>query len=311
MASAPSYTVDASPNGFIEQVKLLAHVPLNQRTYTAEQLLALGDNELRTSLLRQILQVREGYYLTWLEYDVNSAGSYAIPPRAIGGRVHSIQLRVGTAIYPLSRIEPMVLTNTETPPTNSYGFWFEGNRIVTLPKVTSGKLRIYYYVRPSNLTSQTNCALVQSISGNNVTVAALPSGYTVGKRVDMTQAQPPFGILATDSEITAINTLTLTLSSVPEELAEGDWVSLAGTTCIPQIPLEFVPLLCQRVAVKVLEGQGYLPKMQMAQRKLEEMERDVLSIINPRDEGNPKVITPSRGLISPGPARRGRWFVGV
>jgi hypothetical protein len=61
----------------------------------------------------------------------------------------------------------------------------------------------------------------------------------------------------------------------------------------------------------VLEGQGYLPKMQMAQRKLEEMERDVLSIINPRDEGNPKVITPSRGLISPGPARRGRGFVGA
>lgn len=311
MASVPSYTVDAVPNGFIEQVKLLAHVPLNQRTYTAEQLLALGDNELRTSLLRIILDVREGYYLTWTEYPLTAEGVYPLPRRAIGGRIHTVQLRVGTLIYQLSRIEPLILTNTQTPPLNTYGFWFEGNNIVTLPKLTTGTCRIYYYVRPSNMTSQVNCAQVQTIVGTNVTVTALPSGYAIGSLVDMTQAQPPFGILSTDVSITNISSLTLTLSSVPSELQVGDWISLAGTTCIPQLPFEFVPLLCQRVSVKVLEGQGYLPKMQVAQKKLEEMEKDVQAIINPRDEGNPKVIQPSRGLIVAGPARRGGWFVGT
>jgi hypothetical protein len=310
MATAPSYTVDASPNGFIEQVKTLAHVPLNQRTYTSEKLLALGDNELRTALLRQILDVREGYYLTYVDYAMTSDGIYPVPRRAIGGRINGVQLRNGNIIYSLTRIEPMQLTNTQNPPANTYGFWFEGNNLVTCPVLSIGTCRIYYYVRPSNMTSQTNCAQVSVINGLDVTFTAVPSGYSIGTLCDFTQAQPPFGILATDSEVTATGSNTLTFDAVPADLEVGDYVSLAGTTCIPQLPFEYHPLLFQRVAVKVLEGQGYIPKMQAAQKKLEDMEKDVQSIINPRDEMNPKVITPSRSIVISGPAMRGGWFVG-
>lgn len=311
MASRPSYTVDASPNGFIEQVKLLAHVPLAQVTYTPEQLLSIGDSELRTAILRQILQVREGYYLTYLDYPVNDLGIFPVPSRAIAGRIHTVQMVVGTLVYPLARIEPMVLLNTESPPTNTYAFWFEGNNIVTLPKLNSGVCRIYFYCRPSNLTSQVNCAQVQSIAGLDVTVASLPSGYSIDSLCDFTQDQPPFGILMVDNPILNVSSLTLTFAVLPPQLAVGDWVSLAGTSCIPQMPLEFQPLLNQRVSVKVLEGQGYLPKMAAAQKKLMEMEADIESIISPRDEGNPKVITPSRGLLNAGPGIRGGWFVGT
>lgn len=307
----PSYTTD---NELIPQVQRLAHIPLSNVTFQPVDICAFGDGECRTALLRQILSVRESYYLTNIDIPVNSTGVYAIPYRAIAGRLHDVQMVVGTLVYQLARIEPKDMTNTINPPTNTYAFWFSGNNIVTLPILPAGVVRFWHYVRPSNLVSSTTCAQVTAINlaANTVTVSALPTNYVVNTLIDFTQDQPPFGLLEYDVAITnvASNVLTFGSGLVPPTLAVGDWICLAGTTPVPQIPLEFHPLLAQRISVKILESQGYTQKMQAAQAKLMEMEKDVMSIINPRDEGNPKKITPNRGLVRPGPNRGGGfWYV--
>jgi hypothetical protein len=307
----PSYTVDTSDTGFLAAVQRLAHIPIAQNTFTTAGLCAFGDSETRTSLLKQILSVREGYYLTYVDIPVNATGIYPIPYRAIAGRIHDVQMVVGTSVYQLARIEPRDMTNTINPPTNTYAFWLQGNYIVTLPILSSGSVRIWHYVRPSNLVASTSCGQVTVITPTTVTVSAAPSTFLTGVNIDFTQAQPPFGLLSYDVAISNIvsNTLTFASGAIPSTLAVGDWICLAGTTPVPQMPLEFYPLLEQRVAVKVLESQGYAAKLEVAQKKLMEMEKDVLSIINPRDEGNPKKITPNRGVVGPGPSRKGFWNV--
>ena len=305
----PSYTTD---NELVPAVKRLAHIPLANVTFQPTDICAFADDELRTALLSQILSVRESYYLRSKDIPVNASGVYPIPSRAIAGRAHMFQMVVGTLVYPLARIEPKDMVNTINPPTNTYGFYFQGNDIVTLPILPSGVLRTWHYLRPSNLVAQATCGQITVINGDTVTVSAVPTGYTPGVLVDFTQDQPPFGLLSYDLSITGVsgNNISFAAGTVPSTLAVGDWVSLAGTTCVPQLTLEFHPLLAQRVVVKILESQGYFQKMDVAQKKLMEMTKDVIAIINPRDEGNSKKITPNRGLVRPGPNRGGGfWYV--
>ncbi|MBA2708923.1 MAG: hypothetical protein H0U59_14050 [Gemmatimonadaceae bacterium] len=304
MATPPSYTTTE----LIAQSKRIANVPLNDTTVTAVDILSFGDAELRTSILSQILSVQEGYYRTFKDIAVNATGRYSIPGRAIGMRVSDVQMVDGDSVWNLARIEPRQLSSATNPPTNTYAFYLEGNDIVTVPPLPSGVCRVYYYVRPGMLVATSSCGQILSIVGNDVTVSALPSGYAVATLVDFQQANPPFGILVVDAQILAVNTNTLTFTTVPTTLAVGDWICLAGTSCIPQLPAEFHPLLAQRIAVKILERQGYLSKMEAAQKKLLEMEKALLGILSPRAEGNAKKITPNRNLVSPS-ARGGRWFV--
>lgn len=302
----PSYTVD---NEFIPQVQRLAHIPLSNVTFLSTDLCAFGNDELRTAILRQILSVRESYYLTQANLTLNSSGSYPIPYRAIGGKIHDAQMIVGNSVYQLARIEPKDLNNTVNPPTNAYAFYFQANNIVTIPILTTGVLSVWYYLRPSNLVVSSTCCQVTAITATTVTVSSIPSTYVTNTVIDFTQDQPPFGLLSYDQTIVSVNsgtsTFTFGASVIPATLAIGDWICLAGTTCVPQIPLEFHPLLAQRVSVKVLESQGYIPKMEVAQKKLMEMEKDLFDILNPRSEGNAKKISPNRALILPGPGRRG------
>lgn len=305
----PSYTTD---NELVPQVQRLAHIPLSNVTFLPTDICAFGDNECRTALLRQILSVRESYYLTYIDIPVNASGIYHIPSRAIGQRVHDIQMVVGTIVYQLARIEPKDMVNTINPPTNTYAFWLQGNDIVTLPILNSGVVRIWHYVRPSLLVAQATCCQVTVITATTVTVAAVPTTYTTGTVIDFTQDQPPFNLLSYDVPIlnAASTVFTFGAGLIPVDLAVGDWVCLSGTTPVPQLPLEFHSLLAQRISVKVLESQGYLEKMKAAQAKLKEMETDIMSIINPRDEGNAKKITPNRAVVRPGPSRgRGFWYV--
>lgn len=313
--ASPIYTVDAPTTGLIASVQRRAHIPLANVTFTPGDICAFGDDVTRTAIVRQILSVREAYYLSSLSYSLNNTGVFPIPYRAIGQRVNKIQMVVGTIVYPMVRIEPGDLTNTINPPTNTYAFYLEGNNIVTIPILNSGNLVVWYYPRPSNLAVSTQCMQVASVNlvANQVTVVSLGSGgYSNGSIIDFTQSQAPFSLLYYDIPIVNITGTTITFGSgnIPPNLAVGDWICYAQTTCVPQMPMDFQALLAQRVTVEVLQSQGYTGKLPAAQAKLQEMEADLLKIINPRDEGNSKKIMPNRGLVRPGPNRQGGyWYV--
>lgn len=95
--------------------------------------------------------------------------------------------------------------------------------------------------------------------------------------------------------VTDITGTDITLSAAVDDLAVGDWLALEGQTPIPQIPVEFRILLTQRVVVKIYELQGYLDKMKAAQEKLKEYEQDVFSLITPRVSSSTKIIHPTNG----------------
>lgn len=308
MAGNVSYTLD---NYITPSVVRLSHLPVANTTFQAADISALCDGEISTAILKTILSAREGFYLRYVDLTVDSNGTVAIPSRTIGGRIHKVQFVSGNVILNAARIDPSDITNTISPPTNAYAFYLQGNDIVTLP-IATVPVRVWYFLRPSSITPSANCAQVTAITSTTVTVSATPSTFTTSFPVDFVQDQPPFGLLSYDKSMTVVSGTTLTFAAgvIPATLAVGDWVCPAGQSPVAQIPLEFLPVLTQRVAVKVLEIQGHMQRLQAAQAKLAEIERDVLGIIDPRVEENPRKITPDRGLVAPGYGRRNNWIVG-
>lgn len=302
-----SYTLD---NYLLPGVVRNSHLPVANVTFQAADIGVICDDEISTGILETILSTREGFYLRSVDITPDSNGVVQIPYRTIGGRVHDVQMVSGSMYIPMTRIEPSDLTNSISPPANGYAFYFRGNEIVTVPPSTS-PLRIWHYPRPSSITPEANCAQVTAIGATTVTVSATPSTFTASALLDFVQDQPPFGLLSYDKTLVSAigNVLTFTSGDIPSALAVGDWVCPAGLSPVAQIPLEFQPLLKQRATCRVLEFQGHMQRLEAAQAKLAEMEKKTLGIINPRAEENPKKITPSRSLVSPGIGRN-NWIVG-
>jgi len=290
-------------NDIFENVKLLSHMPEGNATFTEANVITLADRELQTALIKQILSVREGYYLTYEDFDVNSTGEYAIPSKAIGGALYNIEILQNSTVIQVNRIEPQEQFSTLYPTSYAYGFYIKGNTIKIMPVPPVGDPRIWYLRRPNKLVATSACGQITAVSGADITVSSLPSTFLVGTSVDLAQDQPTFNILGT-REITAINSLTVTLDSAVTDLAVGDWLCLENQTPVPQIPVEFRPLLEQRVVVKVYELQGYLPKMQAAQAKLKELEKDLFDLITPRTQAAGKIIMPvNGGFMTPSSTR--------
>lgn len=301
---ANSYTTTE----LISTIKLVGNIPPAQTPFTNANILTLADNELQTALLRQIVGVRENYFITTKDFTIVDASVYDIPPRAIAMALDDIKIINGTTIYNVARTEIGDQFATNTSVTGYFTFFIENNKIHIVPNPQTGQIRFYYNRRPNTLIPITQAAQITAINTGTftVTVAAVPSTISTSIACDLIQDQPGFLSLEDDTTPTATTSTTITFSSLPDGLAVGDWVSPAGQSPVPQIPVEFRPLLIQRVVVKYYELQGYKDKMSVSQKKLDEMEKDLFTLINPRVAEESKTAVANQNIIG-GFARWLRW----
>ncbi len=290
--AANSYTTTQ----LITSIRNKGNIPTSQTPFTDSDLLLLADDELDTALLRQLLSVRENYYLTYEDYEIADDGIYELPSRCIADAVANVQLLNGTTVTNIDRSEVSQQFATNESPSGFYSFFFMGSAINLQPNPTTGYVRIWYYLRPNTMVLTSEAAQVTVISGNTLTFDTIPTTITTGTPCDFIKDQPHFNTLSFDETPTVVTSTQITFASVPDDLVVGDWICLAGQTCVPQIPVEFRPLLVQRVVVKYNEIQGYLDKMKASQAKLDAMEKDLLQLINPRASGSPKRVVPNQNL---------------
>lgn len=302
---ANRYTTDQLISG----IELVSHMPLSNATFTPEQILQLADWELETALMSQILSIRAGYYLEYVDYEQVESGLYPIPADAIAGALSNVELIQNTTIIPVNQIEESEQYSTISPTSTSYGFFIKGNMVQILPKPNVGFARLWYLRRPNSMVLTTAAAQITAINGATVTVSSLPSTYAIDTVINVCQDQPTFDMLS-ERVITNIAGTDVTLDEAVDTMVVGDWIALQNQTPVPQIPVEFRPLLIQRVVVKVYELQGYLPKMQVAQKKLEEMEKQLFSLITPRVQNQTKVIMPVNGGFMNAGRSRGNFPAG-
>jgi hypothetical protein len=184
--------------------------------------------------------------------------------------------------------------------TGPQGYYIKGNQILLSPLPTSSgdTLRLAYFRRPSKFVLTTACAQITSIDTINfqVVVASLPSTMTSGS-VDFVQADSPYDILSMDNTISGTSGTTMTFTSLPDDLAVGDYVCLAGQSCTPMIPEELIPCLTQ-AALCVCLASKKDSSVKLELEKLEQMKTSIVNMISPRTKSNDVKIRNNNSLLN-------------
>ena len=287
----------------IASIKRRAMIPSNQKTFTNDDFLELLNEELDTSILPYLIEQHQEHLVDYIDIPVEdgrlvgNTRRYTIPYRAIGNKLRDVAF-VGTdqQIYELSRIE----LDDQADYQNSFAyttrdvFYLQSDEVVIPSEFPQdrGFIRMFYYLRPNKLVLTERTAKVTGIDQTNkiVTVDSFPDVFFTASKLDLIGAKTPNKTLAYDVSIVSFdsNTKKITLSNLPENLAVGDYVSLAEETCVPQIPTEMHPILAQAAAIYCLEALNDESAKMNAMVKLKAMKDGVMNLIENRVEGAPQ-----------------------
>lgn len=293
----------------ITSIKRSASVPTAQTVFQESDFLQMADNEIRSKLVPLVLKTMEELWVRQVDYSIvaNQSG-YLIPTRAIASALRDVQIidkNNDQNRIELPRLSPDNLYSSYSG--NYYftvqksGFYLQGNQVILYPTPTQANniLRLSYYCRPNSLVDPTACAQVTAIntSLNQITVSALPSTISTTTPLDFVKANPGFECSAIDQMPTNVAGTVLTFgSSLPADLSVGDYLCLAGQSCVVQVPVELQPLLIQYVVVRVLSSQGDAQALQAAVQELTKLEENALLLISPRVAGQAKRVTNGRSV---------------
>lgn len=308
--------IDYTTVGLLASIRRRASIPSTATTGSADvDLLAYVNEELQLHMTAQLIQVREEYFLKHSDTALSaSTTSYRIPVRAIAGALRNVQLldSSGKPVVQLSRLSQEKLAEYKNQ-TQTVGYLVEGNNIRLYPTASWGgatSLRLSYFERPSEVTAIGNgCRQIQAINygTSQITISSV-TGFTTSTLVDFVRGTPNFETLGMDFLPTNAASTVLTFSSLPTGLVVGDYVSLAQTSPVPQLPGEFHPILAQRAAIRFLAAVNDTEQLQVARGELGRMEQALGVLTSPRVEGGPRKIFQMNGALA---GNRWRYRNGV
>lgn len=295
--------IDYTTTELVADLKRRVLVPTKQSLFDESEFIAFMSNEMISKVVPLIMRHKEDYFVKYEDQTVIAGtDDYAIPIRAIGAKLKDICFvdAEGTE-SPIDRIEygdkqvPQVLDVN-----SSGGFYFRGNYVVLHPSgdYVGKTLRLYYYRRPNRLVKANRGGKILSINTGTkeVTLDSAPTDWTAATVVDVTKGKPPFDPVADDQTLTNKAGFVLTFSSLPSRMAVGDYIAEQYETIVPQVPYEAYPLISQLGGIKVVEGLGNTAKLQAAQAKFNELEKEFVYTINPRADEKPKRAISRTGL---------------
>lgn len=305
--------IDYTTEGIIASIKRRITLPDAQNLYTPSDLIAFMTDEMSSTIEPLVHSVQQEYWVNKLDVLlVQGQTDYTIPVRGImnGLRLITLVDNAGNEIeFPLLRPEYTASAYSWLSPYTTAvlcGFIMEDDHIVVFPKTVVNNptmsVRFRFERQPNQLCGVLDAGQITAIVGNVVTVNNIPSDWTTSTEFDIIKGTPAFVSRGDDLTISAIDPvlLTITFNSLPSSVAIGDWVCLANTSPIPQIPFQLFPYLAQAVATKCLEGLADLEPLQSAQQKLGLMKEDALKVLQPRDMGNVQTVVNRSGLFENG-----------
>jgi hypothetical protein len=308
---------DYTTTGLLASIRRRASLPNTATAGTADaDLLAYANEELRLRLTAQIMSLREDYFLTHDDRALSGV-RYRIPTRAIGGKLAGVYLldAEGNVRDKLERESHTRLEDWGVGAVgNASAIHIEGNTVVLLPSAssTATTIRLSYYARPGELVAAGAGSVaipISAIVGGVATVKADVGGGS-SDPLDIVKASPGFettlmdAVAALDSSgFGATGEATATFASL-DGVEAGDYITPAGTSPIPQIPVEFHAILAQRTALKALQALGDKAGVDDAKRELAEMEEAIGILASPRVDSSPQKIVNRGGALGGGWRRR-------
>ncbi len=282
---------------FLSSVERQSFSPANQATFSTSDILALGDEILLSTVIPELVGVREEYYVTYKDYMITAnQAAYTLPQRSMGmaaREVHIVDINGNVRNLPRISVDSLNLRSHSSSTPDA--FYLRGDSLVLspTPASTTGTLRVYYSLAPGSLVETTACAVISAIntSTNVISVATIPSTWVTGNSFDLIQSTGSHAALSIDNVSTTVSGTDITLPSLPTGLAVGDYVCLAGESCLIQLPNDVRPMLATLVAAEMLISMNQPSGEKLLAKGMTRLMQS-LKLITPRVSGEAEVIIP-------------------
>lgn len=277
-------------------------MPASQVLMNDTDILAIADYVTRSKVVPLIKSVRQDYFVVSARTQlVTNQVTYDIPSRALARTLRDLKLVDSSGNrrdMALIALEDEHLFRTGTLPV---GFYFKGDKVAIVPKPTDSNygIELWWEMPPSKLVSVSSAAIVQSVVGDDVTVNGIPSGFNTGVLVDFIKGISGNSTIDYDIAITNIagNTISFGAGLVPPSLVPGDYISLAETTPVLQLPNEAEPYLETTTAKQVLKAIGDYEGSDRLNEDEEKEATNLKILLEPRIEGEATKIINRRSLV--------------
>lgn len=278
------------------------------------RVLATLNREQKTSLAAFMRKLREEYASATADITlVEGTLRYRIPTRAMGAAFKAARLVAD------DDSERDLVQLPEKERVGGVGdYYLEGNYTVFRTQPSATTLRIGYARRLGKLVTSAEADTVTAINTSTGVLTTeradesgttQPSGWGTGDRYDLVRATPHFDVLAADLTASDVSdgSITFAAADLPDELAAGDFICLAGESPVVQAPLELHELLMQYALKKLLVGRKDKVALDAVKEEITKLEADCLDIMAPRVEGDDHVI---QNYNAPGWSNAARLFGG-
>lgn len=277
----------------ISAVREAGMLPPADESAPSSRIRAIMNREQRVYLMRLLLSVREEYRVAVVDVPlVAGQSSYRIPSRAVGAKLKLVEVVPTTGAA--ATLNPVGQAQSVADGLAGGGgsYYLRDNSIVLLSTSLTGSLRLHYFRRLNKLVAASAAAEVASFSagGKTITVTTPPGTFTSSATYDIIQGTPHFDLLAFDEPASVAGSVLTFASSLPGDLAVGDYLALSGESPLCMAPLELHDVLVQRALVKYLAGQGDKANLATAKEDLKELRDDALSLLCPRVQDSPVVL---------------------
>jgi len=279
---------------------------------TDAEILTIADSEMSGTVAPLIRRAREEFWVVTAPDIAVSSGtpSYRVPSRALGSALRDVLIVDGDKLYSAPELPPEEewrYKDSAGPWHSPFGYFLEGSYIRLLPTPTSSSysLRLKYYRRPSKLVGLSSAATVSTTGATTITTTAtVPSAWGTSESVDIIDSLSPYDSLGDDLAGTSIATTNVTISAgVPSTVKAGDYVSLEGTTPVPQIPDAVRPVLVLATMRGCLDAAGDNEDAAKAEAQLNRQSARIGGLIEPRVTGERPVVVNRYSALRGG----GRW----
>lgn len=268
----------------ISAIKIKGSFPTSNDLFSNSDFLVILNHQMKVEIVPIMMLLSEEFFLLSKDFSITTAGAtYKLPRRAIGAKLRDVQIvdSGGAVSHPLRLDE----ADRDVSPS---GFYINRNSVELSTDFTSGTLRLKYFARPNELVLTTSCGQITSIDTVNkqFVVSSLPTTITTNTSVDLVQNNNPYDLLQYDETVAGVSGTTVTMTNaLPDDLAVGDWVCLAGQAPVPMIPEEMHPVLVQSALVACLASKkdGYFEKEALI---LERVKQDAIRMLDPRVESS-------------------------
>lgn len=302
-------------------------IGLNQSgSFSDDTIASFLNDELHSTLIEVLMETNEEYFVTSKDYTITPGSlgqiQLMIPSAATGLRLRDVYILSGGVFVNVPRLRPEQVGGIYFGYGNSNnvvnGFFLQGQSIQFIsgpnsPISSVNTIRLTFEQTPAKLCLTTNACQIQSISGNNVLVSTIPSGWIVGYALDAIQNELPYLYVVDTSQprplygadptlqqflIVAVSGTVITLDpTVIASLKVGQWLTTSGTSPFAQyIPFEAYPYLKQLAANKIIHAQGDREGEKMGLQRAGDLRASLLSILTPRVVGKPEKTINYNGI---------------